>query len=227
MKPISNLQKTKCIMAICLCVSCNSFAAKTDNLIKSGGATTQSVDLISRQLKVGDVVFIHVTPFPFEKVSFATRSWVNHVGIVVSCKKGEPIIAESTFPFSKTTSLSRFIARSESGRFAAARLNKPLTEEQKKAVWSASKKRLGIFYDTGFNLNSKHQFCSRFVREVLNEATGESIGKVENFKTLLASNPDTDLTFWRLWYFGNIPWERQTVSPASLYNSINLNKVFD
>ena len=62
---------------------------------------------------------------------------------------------------------------------------------------------------------------------MLDEATGENIGKVENFKTLLASNPDTDLTFWRVWYFGNIPWERQTVSPASIYNSTNLNKVFD
>ena len=224
MKLISTLQNTKCIMSVCFCVSCQSFAAQTDNSIKHSGASVKS---ISQQLNVGDVVFIHVTPLPFEKVSSTTLCWVNHVGVVVSFKEGAPIIAESTFPFSRTTSLSRFIARSEKGRFAFARLNKPLMEEQKQAVWSASKKRLGILYDTGFNLNSKHQFCSRFVREVLNEATGESIGKVENFKTLLASNPDTDLTFWRVWYFGNIPWERQTVSPASIYNSTNLNKVFD
>ena len=32
--------------------------------------------------------------------------------------------------------------------------------------------RMRVFYDTGFNLESQRQFCSRFVREVIFEATG-------------------------------------------------------
>ena len=84
-----------------------------------------------------------------------------------------------------------------------------------------------IHYDTGFDLNSRGQFCSRFVREVLAEATGAEVGEVVTFKTLLTSNPETDLTFWRIWYFGFIPWSRQTVTPASLLHSAKLRLVFD
>ena len=50
----------------------------------------------------------------------------------------------------------------------------------------AARQRLGRFYDTGFNLWSQRQFCSRFVREVLQEATAQSVGDIETFADLLA-----------------------------------------
>jgi hypothetical protein len=59
------------------------------------------------------------------------------------------------------------------------------------------------------------------------EATGILIGEVESFATLLSRRPDTDLCFWRAWYFGRIPWSREAVSPASLLASANLQFVFD
>lgn len=182
---------------------------------------------LNRQLRAGDVVFIHVTPLPFEKVSEATKSWINHVGVVIDVSGSEAIVAESTFPFSRTTPVSKFVARSEHGRVAVGRLTTPPNDEQAKAISVASRSRMGIFYDTGFNLHSRRQYCSRFVREVLREATGVELGDVESFGTLLASNPDTDLGFWRLWFFGRIPWARKTVTPASLYRSEQLNPVFD
>jgi len=84
-----------------------------------------------------------------------------------------------------------------------------------------------VFYDTGFDLNSRGQYCSRFVREVLAEATGVTLGEVETFGALLARNPDASLAFWRFWFFGRIPWDRQTVTPASLYRSDRLRPIFD
>jgi hypothetical protein len=65
------------------------------------------------------------------------------------------------------------------------------------------------------------------VREVLHEATGTLVGEVESFSALLARNPATDVGFWRLWFFGRIPWERRTVTPASLLESPHLRAVFD
>ena len=62
--------------------------------------------------EVGDIVFIRVTVRPFLEVASATRSWANHVGIVVGERGGEPLIAESTFPLSRVTTMSRFLARS-------------------------------------------------------------------------------------------------------------------
>lgn len=87
--------------------------------------------------------------------------------------------------------------------------------------------RLGRLYDTGFNINSHRQFCSRFVHEVLKEACGESLGEISTLAALLARHPDTDLRFWKLWYFGKIPWWRQTITPASLYLDPALQVAFD
>ncbi|MGZ5859047.1 MAG: YebB family permuted papain-like enzyme [Burkholderiaceae bacterium] len=188
-------------------------------------ATT--IGTLATSMKVGDIVFIRVSAKPFREVADATNSWTNHVGIVIDTNGAEPLIGESTFPFSRTTTLSKFIARSEDGRVAVARTKTPLSEEQQQRVLIAANKRAGIFYDTGFNLHSHRQFCSRYVREVLNEATGINVGDVETFATLLAHRPDTNVGFWKVWYFGHIPWERETVTPASLLRSQQVSLLFD
>ncbi len=182
---------------------------------------------LAEQLRVGDVVFIRVPALPFRKVADSTDSWTNHVGIVVDVSGDEPLVAESKLPLSTTTPLSRFVARSEGGRVAVSRLERPLSAQENLAIKVAVLERTNIPYDTGFNLHSKRQFCSRYVREVLNEATGIKVGEVENFRTLLARHPGADMTFWRVWYFGSIPWERETVTPASVLQSPYLHPVFD
>jgi hypothetical protein len=182
---------------------------------------------LAASMQVGDVVFIRVTALPFRKVASTTGSWTNHVGIVIDISGGQPLVAESTFPLSRVTTLSRFVARSKTGRIAVTRLNTNLNDAQRSAIARAARKRLRIIYDTGFNLDSRRQFCSRYVREVLNEATGIEAGDVENFATLLSKNPDADLRFWRFWYFNRIPWQRETVSPASLLESEDFTIVFD
>jgi hypothetical protein len=53
------------------------------------------------------------------------------------------------------------------------------------------------------------------------------LGEVEDFSTLLKRNPQADQQFWKMWYFGDIPWERKTVTPASLLNDAKLHVVFD
>lgn len=178
-------------------------------------------------LQIGDIVFIRVTAPPFLEVANATNSWTNHVGVVVDDRGDEPLIAESTFPLSRTTSLTRFLRRSEHGRCAVARLTRPLTDTQRTVLKNAADHRLGTFYDTGFNIGSRRQFCSRFVREVINEATNIQLGKVETFASLLQDNADPNLAFWRLWYFGRIPWQRRTVTPASLLRSPDVRVIFD
>ncbi|WP_447769688.1 YebB family permuted papain-like enzyme [Pseudomonas kilonensis] len=178
-------------------------------------------------LQIGDIVFIRVTARPFLEVANATNSWTNHVGVVVDDRGDEPLIAESTFPLSRTTSLARFLRRSEHGRCAVARLTRPLTDTQRTALKNAADHRLGTFYDTGFNIGSRRQFCSRFVREVIHEATNIQLGKVETFASLLQDNANPNLAFWQLWYFGRIPWQRRTVTPASLLRSPDVRVIFD
>ena len=190
-------------------------------------APHESIVRLEKSLAVGDVLFTQVRLPLLRKVLEATQSWTNHVGIVVDVTSKGPVIAESTFPFSRTTTLSRFVGCSQDGRIAVARLDHSFSDAERLALKQASHKRLGIFYDTGFNLESSRQFCSRFVREVLLEVTGETVGEIETFRTLLHRAHDIDLTFWRAWYFGRIPWERKTVAPASMLLSPRLQRVFD
>jgi hypothetical protein len=212
------------ISAAMLCLSSTATAQGANEPAKAARISTQE---LAPRLAVGDVVFIRVSILPFRKVASTTESWTNHVGIVIDMSGKEPAIGESTFPFSKVTPLSQFVARSEGGRLEVSRLNAPLTPQQQGRLLPAAQRRLGIFYDTGFDLHSRRQFCSRYVYEVLREATAVEVGGVETFSTLLARHPQADLAFWRIWYFGNIPWHRETITPASLLRSERLHTVFD
>jgi len=190
-------------------------------------AAQTALTSLEHDLQVGDLVFIRVTALPFRKVAAATGSWTNHVGVVIDTSGTEPLIGEATFPKSKATGMARFVARSEDGRVAVMRLATPLTDVQRADVRRAAEARMGVAYDTGFDLHSHRQFCSRYAREVLIEATGTSVGEVETFAHLLERNPSAGLGFWRVWYFGRIPWTRETVTPASLLQSGLVRSVFD
>ncbi len=189
--------------------------------------TARAIGELGRTLAVGDIVFIRIGAYPFRKVAEATGSWTNHVGIVLDVSGKEPVIGESRFPFSGATTLSRFVARSAGGRVAVMRLPAPLTSAQRAGIIAAAAQREHVFYDSGFDIHSHRQFCSRYVREVLQQGAGVDVGEVENFQTLLARAPQADVGFWRVWYFGSIPWQRETVTPASVLNSPGLITVFD
>jgi hypothetical protein len=182
---------------------------------------------LERTLRVGDIVFTRIGGRPFMQVAAATGTWTNHVGIVVGFNCFGPVVAESRIPISCRTPFRWFVRRSAQGRVAVLRLPRSLSEDEIALLRRSMRRRLGRLYDTGFNLKSRRQFCSRFVREVLQESTGEAVGEVQTFRELLERNPAADLRIWKLWYFGRIPWERTTVTPESLYTSRSLKVVFD
>lgn len=195
----------------------------------NGNATAAQPTLaaLGKTLQVGDAVFIRIPHAPFTQVADTTASWTNHVGIVSEISGAEPVIAESRVPLSGETSWSKFVARSDAGRVAVTRLPAALNAAQQSKLKTAVSAREGILYDTGFDLHSDKQFCSRYVREILADASGVEIGEVENFATLLQRNPKTDQQFWRWWYFGQIPWQRETITPASLLQDGRMRVVFD
>jgi hypothetical protein len=187
---------------------------------------SQQIATLTRQLAVGDLIFIRVRTALFLQVAEATGSWTNHVGIVTQ-DVNELQIAESRFPLSGHTTLRQFVRRSAGGRVAVARLRQPITEYQRVLIARAARRRARVLYDTGFDLHSRRQYCSRFVREVIAEATGVELGAVQTFEELLQQHPDPNIGFWKLWYFGRIPWQRRTVTPASLLRSPDVECVFD
>ncbi len=178
-------------------------------------------------LEDGDLIFIRISNPIFRRVAQTTDSWETHVGILFADAQGNWQVAESTFPFSKFSSLAHFIARSAHGRCCITRYQSGLNAEQKVALRRAAEARLGVFYDLGFSLDSTRLYCSKFVFEVYQEATGHQVGKIETFRQLLAANPQAPLGFWRVWFWGRIPWDRRCVTTTSELKSTLLKTIFD
>jgi hypothetical protein len=199
-------------------------------MISAGRGSTLPI-LKSRELegtlRAGDIVFTRIRGAPFRQIADATGTWTNHVGIVVGFNRTGAVVAESRVPLSCRTRFVNFVRRSAEGRVAVLRLPRPLGDQEIRRLQRETACRMGRLYDTGFNLHSRRQFCSRFVREVLEESTGEVVGDVMTFRDLLERKPEADLRLWKVWYFGRIPWERTTVTPGSLYASPALRVVFD
>lgn len=206
--------------------ACLAGAAQTPAVPTLPSATT-TLQALAADLRPGDIVFTRIDVLPFREVAAATGTWTNHVGIVIGHDGDTPLVAESTFPWSKLTPLAAFVARSEAGRVAVLRLPLALDAAAQARLKAAAEQRLGVLYDTGFDLRSRRQFCSRFVQEVVDEALGERLGQVQTLAELLALHPQARIGFWRTWYLGSIPWSRQTVTPASLLASPRLQPVFD
>lgn len=177
------------------------------------------------KLKIGDVVFIRIPRRLFLKVAEASNSWANHVGIVVDHDGTDWVVAESCVPCVRRRRFDSFVTRSENGSFVVRRLPRELHADEKARLREAVTRRMGQLYHTGFALRSGRQFCSKFVREVLTDACGEAVGEVETFATLFARNPQTSLGFWRLWFFGRIPWQRETITPESILRTPLLHTV--
>ncbi|WP_272524438.1 YebB family permuted papain-like enzyme [Providencia sp. PROV201] len=178
------------------------------------------------EYEVGDVVFTSIGTELFRQIASASLCWSNHVGMIVGHNGEDYLIAESRVPLSTTTTLSRFIARSSDKRYSVHRFTHTLTNEQKSALVSEVPARLNKFYHTGFNYESSRQFCSKFVFDIYQSALSVQIGELETFKELLTKNPNAKLNFWKLWFIGQIPWERKTVTPASLWHHPELSLIY-
>jgi hypothetical protein len=170
---------------------------------------------VTAQLKEGDILFISINSFLYKQVAQGTGSWCSHVGFAIQ-EKGKWYVLESAVPTVRKTPLHKFLKRTCNNEFALRRLPSELTTTQVLKLKSAADKRMGRWYHLGFNFDSTRQFCSKFVHQVFKDALNISVGKVETLQELIETNPQANLTFWRAWYLGFIPWKRRTITPSSL-----------
>ena len=184
--------------------------------------TTQADRL---QLRSGDIVFLAIPQLLYRCVAAATGSPASHVGIAFEEAGGEWRVAESTIPVVTTTPLDDFLAKTDQGWVAVRRVKGGLGEAQVRALRQACDRELGKYYHQGFRYDSPRQFCSKFVYDAFRTALGVEVGEIETFADILARNPTGSKAFWRLWFFGFIPWRRTTITPASLLRSEALETV--
>lgn len=178
------------------------------------------------KLEIGDIIFTCIGTTLFRQIASASLCWSNHVGLIIGHNGQDYLVAESRVPFSTTTTLTRFIQRSADHRYGIRRLSTHLSDQQKAALIAQVTSRLNKFYHTGFDYNSSRQFCSKFVFDIYQSALSIKIGEIETFGELLSKNPNAKLNFWKLWFIGQIPWERATVTPASLWSHPQLELIY-
>jgi hypothetical protein len=119
------------------------------------------------------------------------------------------------------------LKRSANGRFEVRRLNRPLDSHEIDSLRSKARSDHGRLYCLGFNLDSRKLFCSKHVFRAYQEI-GIEVGRVQSFRELLEVNPTSScLNFWRVWFFGFIPWNRKTVTPASQLDDPNFFTVVE
>jgi hypothetical protein len=181
--------------------------------------------VVASKPEIGDIVFTRIGGPIFTCVATTTRSWTSHVGIIVAYEQGDWIVAESGIPFVRKTPLRRFLGRSVNKEFCITRLRTEPTDAQRREMLAIANSQMGNLYSLGFDLESRKTFCSKFVHDVVLGSTRQSIGEIETFSHLLRRNPDAPLWFWRTWFFGSIPWQRVTITPASELESPSLKVV--
>lgn len=181
----------------------------------------ESCAAASSVLQEGDLVFLDIPVSIFRKVAESTKSWTSHVGVAFKNENGQWIIAESTFPRSKETPLRKFLKKSANYKFEIKRLNRSLEVSEVASMRAKATELLGRPYTFGFDFDSKNLFCSKFAYLVF-QAVGVEIGQPQTFQDLLKENPSGSTAFWQWWFFGSIPWERRTVTPASQLNDLDL-----
>lgn len=181
----------------------------------------QNCPLEKANLKIGDIVFIEASNYVFQRVSVAQGGWMNHVGIVVE-EAGELKIAESTIPWVKIDDICRFNNKSKNQKFEVKRLYHELATIEEKALFLLAKDLTKTLYDLGFDIESERQYCSKFVRYLVSEIVGIDLGQKQQLKELYKDQEDSELLFWKTWYGGSIPWERETITPKSLYDDPQL-----
>lgn len=162
----------------------------------------------------GDLIFLDLPDYVWRQVAKSTNSWASHVGVVFRDKHGQWIVAESAVPFSKEDSLCHYLKGSSRYNFEVRRLKSSLTASEVERMRSASASMLFKLYDLGFDFDSDKLFCSKFAYLVY-QSIGVEIGQIQTLKQLLEENPNGPVEFWKIWFLGNIPWERRTISPAS------------
>ncbi len=99
-------------------------------------------------LRDGDIIFHTSRSAQSVAIQRATHSPYSHVGVIIF-REGKPYVFEaiSTVQY---TSLSKWTARGEGGRFVVKRLKRALTETEKSKLRTAARVYEGKIYDLYF-----------------------------------------------------------------------------
>jgi hypothetical protein len=173
--------------------------------------------------KEGDIVFQSLpTNDLVEVIEGASGSPYSHVGLVIQ-KHGDWYVREAIGPVMDTP-LKEWVARGRSGHaFDAYRLRKA-QRQFIPAFIKATEPFLGRPYDVKYDMDDDAIYCSELLYKAMRNASGICLGKLEKLGDL---NWRPYRSTIERYEGGRPPLERQMITPKSLSEAVELERVFD
>jgi uncharacterized protein YycO len=171
------------------------------------------------EIKNGDLIFQTSLSGQSKAIQLATKSKYSHCGLIY--KDGTNFYVFEAVQPVKRTSLDKWIARGQDGKYVIKRLKNadqiltPATLSKMKQVGDQFN---GKNYDLTFEWSDDKIYCSELIWKIYKRATGIEIGKLEKLS-------DFDLTSevvkkkMQERFGNNIPTEEIVISPSAIFNS--------
>ena len=178
--------------------------------------------LPKHEIRNGDIIFQTSQSSQSKAIQLATKSKYSHMGIIYEIEE-QFFVYEAIQPV-KLTSLKDWINRGKNGHYVIKRLkdaNRILTDETLAKMKKVGEKFKGKKYDLYFEWSDDKIYYSELVWKIYKAASGIEIGKLEELSTFdLTSEIVRQKMKER--YGENIPLNEKVISPASMFNSIEL-----
>lgn len=173
----------------------------------------------SKTLKSGDIIFQTSQSGQSKAIQLATGSEYSHMGIIyVECD--QTFVYEAVQPV-KSTPLKEWIARGKNQHYVVKRLKNSedvLTEDALAKMKSIGNKYKGKNYDLYFEWSDERMYCSELVWKIYSEATGLSIGSLQQLNEFNLTSPEVKQKLKER-YGENVPIHEKVISPESMFNS--------
>ena len=177
------------------------------------------------EIKNGDLIFQTSLSRQSKAIQLATKSKYSHCGIIY--KDGNNFFVFEAVQPVKLTSLDKWIARGEDGKYVMKRLknaDKILTSSVLKKMKLIGDRFRGKNYDLTFEWSDDKIYCSELIWKIYKRATGIEIGKLEKLSDFDLTNQLVKKTMKER-YGNKIPTEEIVISPEAIFQSELLKTV--
>ena len=171
------------------------------------------------EIKNGDLIFQTSLSSQSKAIQVATKSKYSHCGLVY--KEGNEVYVFEAVQPVKRTSLEKWIAQGQDGKYVIKRLKKAdqvLTPATLKKMKQIGTYFIGKNYDLAFEWSDNKIYCSELIWKIYQRATGLEIGKLEKLSNFDLTN-DVVKKKMKERYGSKIPMDEIVISPGAIFDS--------